>query len=609
MTDLPLAREFPAATEADWLKLVDETLKGAPFARLRSATRDGLVIEPLYRGPAASVAMARALPPEGSLPWQVTQRIDDPDARRANAQALDDLNNGASALALVLAGSPTAAGFGADGAAMATLLDGVELDLIHLRLDAGGDTEAAARLLDLCAARGLDLSRRPVTPGLDPLAALALTGAWAGRAPVAQAMAAAQARALDLGFSGSLWLADGRVWHGAGASEAQQLGLALASGAEMLRLVESGGGDPLAAAAMMGLMLAADQDQFLSIASLRAARQAHASFLRALNIEPRPLDLHAETSWRMMTRRDPFVNMLRATAAVFAAGTGGADHVTVLPFTLALGLPDGFARRMARNVHTVLAREAFIGAVTDAAAGSGYVEAMTGAIAERAWALFQEIERGGGLAAALENGTVQAMLAETAAARAKDVARRKQAITGVSEFPNLAEAPVAVLDALRRAARSGGLPQHRVAEPFERLRDRSDALGDRRPAVFMANLGRIADFTARATFMQNLLAAGGISAPGNDGFATADEAAAAFAASGADAACVASSDAVYETLAVETVKALKAAGARAIVFAGKPGALETALTQAGVTQFAFAGMDAVAFLSSLFDAITREART
>ncbi len=148
MTDLPLAREFPAATEADWLKLVAETLKGAPFDRLRAKTRDGIVIEPLYRGPAASAAMARTAAADGAPPWQVTQRIDDPDARRANAQALDDLNNGASALALVLEGSPTAAGFGADGRALPALLDGVELDLIHLRLDAGGDKAAALRLLD-----------------------------------------------------------------------------------------------------------------------------------------------------------------------------------------------------------------------------------------------------------------------------------------------------------------------------------------------------------------------------------------------------------------------------------------------------------------------------
>ncbi len=348
MTDLPLARDFPAATEADWLKLVSETLKGAPFGKLRSKTRDGVVIEPLYRGPAASVAMARALAPEGSLPWQVTQRIDDPDARRANAQALDDLNNGASALALVLEGSPTAAGYGADGAALRALLDGVELDLIHLRLDAGGDMAAATRLLDLYGDKGFDLSQRLLTPGLDPVAALALSGGWAGRAAAAKAMAAVQARAGDLGFAGSLWLADGRVWHGAGASEAQELGLALASAAEMLRLIEQGGGDPFAAAGSMGLMLAVDQDQFLSIAKLRAARQAHASFLRALNIAPRPLDLHAETAWRMMSRRDPHVNMLRATAAVFAAGAGGADHLTVLPFTLAIGLPDPFAQGVGR---------------------------------------------------------------------------------------------------------------------------------------------------------------------------------------------------------------------------------------------------------------------
>ena len=157
----------------------------------------------------------------------------------------------------------------------------------------------------------------------------------------------------------------------------------------------------------------------------------------------------------MMTRRDPFVNMLRSTAAVFAAGAGGADHVTVLPFTLAIGLPDPFARRMARNVQTVLARESRIGAVRDAAAGSGYVEALT-ARARREGLGGVPGDRGAGRSCrgARRAGTVQAMLAETATARAKDVARRKEAITGVSEFPNLAEAPVAVLDAPRRQARA-----------------------------------------------------------------------------------------------------------------------------------------------------------
>jgi methylmalonyl-CoA mutase len=245
--------------------------------------------------------------------------------------------------------------------------------------------------------------------------------------------------------------------------------------------------------------------------------------------------------------------------------------------------------------------------VRDAAAGAGYVETMTAALAEKAWAVFQAIEAQGGLVAALESGAVKAMLAETSAARAKDVARRKDAITGVSEFPNLAEAPVTVLDAPHRERHAGGLPQHRIAEPFEALRDRADALGEKRPTVFMANMGRIADFNARATFMQNLFAAGGIAAAGNDGFSVPADAAAAFRQSGAKAACLASADKVYETLAVETVRALKEAGASPIVFAGKPGALEAALTQAGVTHFAFAGMDAIAFLTAVFDSSTQGA--
>ena len=184
----------------------------------------------------------------------------------------------------------------------------------------------------------------------------------------------------------------------------------------------------------------------------------------------------------MMTRRDPWVNLLRSTVAVFSAGLGGADSVCVLPFTQALGLPDAFARRIARNTQLVLLEESNLGKVADPAAGSGGVEALTDALVERGYALFQEIEKAGGLARALEGGAFQAEVAKTAAERAKNVARRKEPLTGASEFPDIHEKPVTVLAPAPAAPKANpkALAPHRVAEAFEALRDQAEAR-DRAP--------------------------------------------------------------------------------------------------------------------------------
>src|SRR5262249_7219812 len=275
----------------------------------------------------------------------------------------------------------------------------------------------------------------------------------------------------------------------------------------------------------------------------------------ACGLTPAPALLTAETAWRTMTRRDPYVNMLRATIAVVAAGLGGADAVTVLPFTLALGLPDRFARRIARNTQLVLLEESNLAKVADPAAGAGGVEALTDELCRAAWAQFQEIERAGGVWPALEQGLIQGKVAAVRAERAKAVARRRDALTGTSNFPDLAETPPAVLDVAPVSPPAfEPLPSQRLAEPFEALRDASDrmlAQTGARPKIFLANLGRLADFTARATFARNLFEAGGIEAPPNDGFLDRDAMIAAFKASGAKLACLCGSDEVYAHEAVE----------------------------------------------------------
>ena len=312
----------------------------------------------------------------------------------------------------------------------------------------------------------------------------------------------------------------------------------------------------------------------------------------------------------MTSRRDPWVNLLRATMAVFSAGIGGADSVTALPFTAALGLPDAFARRLARNTQLILLEEANLWRVADPAAGAGGFEALTDALAEQAWELFQEIEREGGLPASLGAGAFQGRIAVTRAERDRSLARRKDALTGVSEFPDLREGDVGVLLPLPATADGAeeplALPSRRAAEPFERLRDASDAVLARtgaRPKVFLANLGPIAAFTARATFAKNLFEAGGIEAVSNDGFGSHEELAEAFRSSGAALSCLCSSDEIYATQAATAAEALKAAGVRRLYLAGRPGPLQEPLDRAGVDEYVFAGCDALKALEAAHGAV------
>ena len=612
---LALASDFPKASEGDWLERVAETLKGRSFDSLVSETLDGIKLKPLYHGTAAPAPFPRRLPVAGARPWTLMQRLDIPDVALANAQAREDLGNGAGGLVLVWPGTVTA---GAHGLAVATLDDlkrlseGLELGLVALRLDAGGFGHEAARLvLDLCEARNLDLARCEISFGLDPLSALALAGRGGEEASLKRALAKSVAAIAGCGHQGPAIMVDTRVYHGAGATEAQELAAGLATAIQYLRWLEAEGHDLDDAARRVGFVVASDADQFMTIAKLRALRMLWASAQVAMGLEPEPAVIHVETAMRMMTRRDPHVNLLRTTAAAFAAGVGGADAVTALPFSLALGLPDGFARRLSRGLQLLLQEESGIGKVADAAAGAGVVEAATTELAAVAWRAFQAIEAQGGMLAALISGFVQGQIAEAAAARRRQIAERRQGLTGVSQFPKLDEEATEVLGVplpedwragrIEDAIACAPLAQERLAEPFERLRDGADAFGRRsgkRPLVFLANLGPKAEFDARARWVRDLFAAGGVAAPGEDGFDSPEAAALAFRASGAEVACLCASDRVYGELGAAAAGALRA-GATRLYLVGRPEKLEAELTGAGVDEFLFDGIDAVAALERL----------
>jgi len=617
--DLPLAAEFPPAQEEQWRKLVDGVLKGAPFEkRLVTKTYDGLAIDPLYARKAdARPVAARAL----GTPWSIMQRVDHPDPAAANAQALNDLENGATGLSLVLAGAVGAYGYGlADDTAIARALTDVYLDAgIALDIDAGAQGEAAARaIVALVNRRAIAAGAADVSFGLDPIGAAAAAG---GSAEPWQSLAARfSATVVDLrdqGFRGPFAAADGRIVHNAGGSEAQELAFVLAVAIQYLRTLEAGGVPLETARAMIAFRLAADTDQFLTIAKFRALRKLWARVQDACGLAPAAAFVTAETAWRMMAKRDPYVNMLRTTIAVVSAGLGGADAVSALPFTLALGLPDAFARRIARNTQLVLLEESNLARVSDPAAGSGAIEDLTERLCHAAWRQFQEVEQAGGAFAALEQGLIQQKVSAVRAEREKAVARRKDALTGTSDFPDLAEAPIAVLDVAPVVAPPypiatafAPLASIRLAEPFEALRDASDAVlaqTGARPKIFLANLGNLADFTARATFAKNFFEAGGIEAVTNDGFASLAEMLAAFQASGAKLACICSSDEVYASDAVAVAQALKVARAR-LALAGRPDNSEQELRNAGIEFFIFAGCDVLDSLRKIREALPTDAR-
>jgi len=607
--DLRLAADFAPATYDDWRKLVDGVLKGAPFEKLVGKTYDGLKIEPIYpRARDATPIAGRA----EAMPWQIMQRIDHPDAAQANAQALHDLENGANGLTLVFSGANGAYGFGLEPTAEAVekALEGVFIDAgISIELQVGPQSRMAAiHMAEYVKRKGLHPAACTIRFGLDPIGACAVWGSSPYTWPeIVPAVTGAIKGLAAMGFKGPFAVADGRVIHDAGGSEVQELAFVLATGVQYLRALESVGVSLEDAQGMIYARLSADADQFLTMAKFRALRLLWARIEQACGLTPKPVFIAADTAWRMLTRRDPYVNMLRATIATFSAGLGGADSINVLPHTLALGLPDAFARRAARNTQLVLLAESNLAKVADPAAGSGGIEALTQQLSEAAWPLFQEIEKAGGIFAALTQNLIQKKVAATRAAREANIAKRREVLTGASEFPNLHEAHVAVLDAKPVALAPYGeakitfdaLPPMRLAAPFEKLRDKSDETLKKtgaRPKVFLANLGTPADFTARATFAKSFFETGGIEAIDTQGFTDPAALPTAFRASGAALACLCSSDKVYAEQADGAAKTLQAAGAKHIYLAGRPGEQETALRAAGVNDFIFAGGDALAML-------------
>ena len=554
---LALASPDDHWTTGDWERAAAAVLRKARrlgeddpdtlvWERLTRTTLDGIGVTPL--GTAALLEdLATEGRPDRAGDWDVRAHLSAPgaEARAANQTLLTDLEGGVTSLWLRVDADTD----------LATLLDGVLLDLAPVVLDAPTDPVGTARAFLTC------FEGRELAPGTN----LGVDGGAAEDDLVTVAGLAREAGVLAV-------VVDATTVHDRGASDAQELAHALAVGTRVLRTLTGAGLTVEEAARLLEFRFAATDEQFPTIAKLRAARRLWARVLELSEASAAETDgwrqrQHAVTSRPMMSKYDPWVNMLRTTVATFAAGVGGADAVTVLPFDTPLGVPDAFGRRIARNTSALLMAESHVSAVTDPAGGAYAVEKLTDDLARAGWELFGRLEGGESLDDAIE---------ETVARREREIAHRTRPLTGLTEFPNLGESlPEREPDPSAAAVR-------RYGASFEALRDEPATA-----RVFLATLGPIAAHTARATFATNLLAAGGIAV--DVAGPTQDVAGLLAAYDGQPVVCLAGSDPTYAEWGAEAVRALREAGAERVVIAGKP--------IDGVDDSVALGLDALDFLT------------
>jgi methylmalonyl-CoA mutase len=588
MSRVELGDAMPPSSEADWLKAVDAALRGKSADTLVSHDLGGFTRQPLYTENAQQTGQddsglpgfapftrgARVLNNQ-FLPWHIAQRLTPGRKGHDNTAALSDLQGGVSALMIDLSEGLVTCD------ALDSLLDGVMLDIAPLSLQPGPHAMAAAEvLIELREKRNVDAQ----TDGylnLDPLSASLRYGT-----EDTLDMAALVARTK---YQSGLRLltASGACWHDMGASVVQELAWVTASLTEYLRRFDAAGVAPAQAIGKITLSLASDGDFFASLSKIRAARALFANVAAGLGLDAVP-EIHVETSQRDMSNLDPWVNILRATVSSMAAGIAGVDMMSVAPCTATSMSDNELTRRIARNTQIILQEESHIGHVADAAGGSWYVEALTQDLAKQAWAVFQQIEASGGLAAALAKGEMRSDIETQRTAYHQAVDVRVKPLVGVSEFPNIDEAPLNE----RPQSNAQGLGAYRLAEGFEALRV---AAQKSKPKVFMACLGETASFTPRLNFAANLYAAGGLHAVNGAGGTDIDAIVQAFSQSNAKIAVICGSDGDYDTHAAALAKALHAAGTQHLALAGKARDIDE------IDDYCFAGGAALTLLTRIHE--------
>jgi methylmalonyl-CoA mutase len=665
--------EFPAATYEEWRKAAEESLKGAPFdKKLITSTPEGIKLQPIYsKENLDALSLPESwpgLPPflRGSSasgfqskPWLIAQELSYGCVEKFHEAIKSDLLRGQTAVVL-LPDVATRHGVDPDEAVCG------EVGQCGLSLATLDD---ASRALD-----GVDLQAAPVLvfAGASALPMAGLLKAFSGEKGFAGSVLAdpltewARDGKLEISLDDALselavvskWAADQGIrtvgiqanfWADAGGSAVEELAFGLATGAAYFRALVAAGvpDDEIAPRFVMALSLGSNL--FMQIAKLRAARLLWDRIVEAFGAKPAPLFIHGRSSIFNKSVLDPHTNMLRATAEGFAGVIGGVDSMHVAAFDEPIRTPDEFSTRIARNIHTILAEECGFVEVADAAGGSWYVESLTIELAKKAWELFQDVEKRGGMAVALRDGFPQAVVAAGAKARMDAVSKRRETILGVNLFPNPSEVPLdpnpddgeerfsqrskkiaaarkggvklssASVDEVAKAFLAGStigeiskaLPRsgasvpeiprvrvHRAAEGFELLRSEART---NPPQVWLAKFGSPKQSKARADFASGFFTPGGYQVGQQTaGAKSVEEAISQAVASQAKIVVVCSTDDTYPEIIPAFVPALKAQmpGVK-VILAGYPTEQIEAHKASGVDDFIHLKVDCFAFLSNL----------
>ena len=379
--------------------------------------------------------------------WSVMQRADDPDIERARFQLKEDIANGATGISLVFEGANSAYGFGlpAKAETIPTLFDGVSLDGLHIRLDNHPHGRVIAdSFIDYLQHRRINPTRTKLTFSTDPTAVLATTGKLkmsieALKASLPQSMSVF----FSSGIPGVVLEADGRPYHNAGATPAQEIGAMLSVALAHLKMVEEARHHIIYALPHIGFATALDEDPVMGLAKMRAIRLLWRRLQGERGVSsPFPAIIHVETSMRMMTRQDALNNISRSSIAAYAAILGGASSLSVLPYSFVFGLPDQTARRIARNSQLIFIKEL----ANPLAKSTSRRDSDADALAEAAWVEFTRLEDEGGVMQSLIDGNLAKRIEEARDLRLASYHKNERAIIGTSEYRQADDGVTGIVD-------------------------------------------------------------------------------------------------------------------------------------------------------------------
>lgn len=582
-----LFTQFPPVSYDTWRAKVDADLKGVPFEKkLVWRTNEGFTVQPMYqRGDIADLKTTDSLP--GEFPfvrgtrtdnnWLTRQEIIPVDAAEANKVALDVLGKGVNSLGFTIkeVSEENVAG----------MLAGIDLEKVEVNFTTcpRKAAELAKVLVEYLKKNGLEKTFRG-SIDYNPFKRAFRHGSEVDAAAIKSEGVAMLALVKDV--PGLRCLAvDSVLFNNSGAYIFQELGYALAWGAEWLTLLTEAGVSADEVASRIKFNMGISSNYFMELAKFRAARMMWAQIVKQYapaGDDACKMMAHAVTSQFNQTIYDAHVNLLRSQTEAMSAALAGVDSITVTPFDMPYKTPDEFSERIARNQQLLLKEESHLDKVVDPAGGSYYVETLTVSIAQEAWKLFLDVEEKGGFVACVNAGEIQAAVNASSVKRHQDMARRKEILLGTNQFPNFNEFAAEKIDKTGCCAEGKhesacgcaaegvaekALRSERQASDFEALRLATEHASNR-PKAFMLTIGNLAMRLARAQFSSNFFGCAGYEILDNIGFQSVQEGIDAAMEKGADIVVLCSSDDEYAQFAPEAFKLL--AGRAEFVVAGAP---------------------------------------